>query len=95
MSDLEVSHSGSMSRQEAAKVVRALADALAEDGSHVRLRLGNSTAELRVPEQVRVELELEVDGAEVELECELTWQLGGRPRAGTSGHRKPAADAEG
>ncbi|GAA4694662.1 hypothetical protein GCM10023215_35390 [Pseudonocardia yuanmonensis] len=78
MSDLEISRSETLSRADAAALLRSLADALAADGSEVHLQLGDSKLELKVPDEVRAEVEVEVDGDEVELECELTWSTAGR-----------------
>ncbi len=72
MSDVEVSRTESLTRQEAAERLSALAIALAE-GGHVRVQLGASTLKLHVPDHVRCEVEVEVDGDEVELELELKW----------------------
>ena len=72
MSDVEVSRTESLTRQEAAQRLSALATALAE-GGHVKVQLGASTLKLHVPDHVRCEVEVEVDGDEVELELELKW----------------------
>ena len=72
MSDVEVSRTESLSRHEAARRLAALAAALS-DGGDVELALGSSVVTLRVPDHVRCEVEVEVDGAEVELEVELKW----------------------
>ena len=72
MSDVEVSRTESLTRQEAAQRLSALATALAE-GGHVKVQLGASTLRLHVPDHVRCEVEVEVDGDEVELELELKW----------------------
>lgn len=72
MSDVEVSRTESLTRQEAAERLSKLAAALA-DGGDIKLELGASTLKLRVPEHIRCEVEVEVDGDEVELEVELTW----------------------
>jgi amphi-Trp domain-containing protein len=75
VSDVEVSRTESLTRQEAAKRLSALASALA-DGGHVEIQLGLSTLKLHVPDHVRCEVEVEVDGDEVELELELKWSTG-------------------
>jgi len=72
VSDVEVSRTESLTRQEAAQRLSALATALAE-GGHVKVQLGASTLKLHVPDHVRCEVEVEVDGDEVELELELKW----------------------
>jgi amphi-Trp domain-containing protein len=72
MSDVEASRTESLTRQEAAQRLSALATALADSG-HVEVQLGASTLKLHVPDHVRYEVEIEVDGDEVELELELKW----------------------
>lgn len=81
MSDVEFSRTEQLSREETAKMLSALAEALGGDG-HAHLRLGDSTVGLRVPGQLRAEVEVEVDGDEVELEIELKWSLDGAARRG-------------
>jgi amphi-Trp domain-containing protein len=72
MSDVEISRKESLTRNEAAHRLSALADALAA-GGHVEVELGASTVKLHVPDHVRCEVEVEVDGDEVELEVEFKW----------------------
>ena len=72
MSDVEISRTESLTRQEAARLLSALADALSADGK-VEVELGASTLKLHVPDNIQCEVEVEVDGDEVELEVELTW----------------------
>jgi amphi-Trp domain-containing protein len=72
MSDVEISRKESLTRQEAARRLSALADAL-DAGGHVEVELGASTVKLHVPDHVRCEVEVEVDGDEVELEVEFKW----------------------
>jgi amphi-Trp domain-containing protein len=72
MSDVKVEHKVVMTRQEAARWISDLAEALSRDGT-VSIRLARSTVELEVPDHVRCEAEVEVDGDEVELEFELKW----------------------
>ena len=75
MSDVEVKREETLSRDEAAQRLAALAAALA-NGHDVELALGASTVKVHVPDEVRVEVELEIDGDEVELEVELKWSTG-------------------
>jgi amphi-Trp domain-containing protein len=75
MSDVEVKREETLSRDEAAQRLAALAAALA-DGGKVELALGASTVKVHVPDEVRIEVELEIDGDEVELEVELKWSTG-------------------
>ena len=72
MSDVEVSHTESLTRNQAATRLSALAAALARGGK-VEVELGASTLTLHVPDHVRCEVEVEVDRDEVELELEFTW----------------------
>ncbi len=72
MSDLELERKESLTRQQAADRLAALASALAK-GGHVELDLGGTTVSLHVPDHVRSEFEVEVDGDELELEVELKW----------------------
>jgi amphi-Trp domain-containing protein len=64
-----------LSREETAKLLVSLADALSAGNGHARLLLGDTSVQLRVPERMQVEVEVEVDGNEVELEIELSWLL--------------------
>src|SRR3712207_4407621 len=77
VSDVKVQQKQSLSRQEAARFIAALAEGLGEDGK-VAVRLGNSTLELSVGDRVDWELEVEVDADEIELELELKWSTSGR-----------------
>ncbi|SEO55760.1 amphi-Trp domain-containing protein [Trujillonella endophytica] len=72
MSDVKVERKVTMARKEAARWVADLAEALAGEG-RVTIRLAGSTVEMDVPDEVRCEAEVEVDGDEVELEFELKW----------------------
>ncbi|WP_051683816.1 amphi-Trp domain-containing protein [Blastococcus sp. URHD0036] len=77
MSDVKVKQKQSLSRQEVARLLVELAEGLSGDGK-VTVQLGNSTLELKVAEQLRCELEVVVDGDEIELELELKWSTSGR-----------------
>jgi amphi-Trp domain-containing protein len=72
MSDVKVEHKVVMTRAEVAQWVADVGKALSGEGT-VSISLAESTVELKVPDQVRFEAELEVDGDEVELEIELKW----------------------
>jgi amphi-Trp domain-containing protein len=80
VSDVKVQQKQALSRQEAARLIAALAEGLGEDGK-VTVQLGNSTLELSVTDEVDWELEVEVDGDEIELELELKWSTSGRASA--------------
>ena len=90
MSDVKVEHKVVLSRHEAARWIADLAEALSGDGP-VSIRLARSTVELEVPDHVRCEAEVEVDGDEVELEFELKWSTGhsGPPDAHSDGGARP------
>ncbi|WP_329611743.1 amphi-Trp domain-containing protein [Kitasatospora herbaricolor] len=72
MSDLKFEQKRSLSRLEAADQLEALAAAL-RHGGNAELQLGPGVLSLRVPDELRSELEVEVDGGEFELEFELKW----------------------
>jgi amphi-Trp domain-containing protein len=72
MSDVKVENMTTMTRHEVARWFADIAEALSADGP-VTLKLAGSTVELEVPEHVRWEAEVEVDGDEIELEFELKW----------------------
>jgi len=75
VADLEFTRTETLSREETAKLLVSLADALSTGNGHARLLLGDTSVQLRVPERMQVEVEVEVDGNEVELEIELKWLL--------------------
>jgi amphi-Trp domain-containing protein len=77
---VKVQQKQALSRQEAARFIAELAEGLGEDGK-VTVRLGSSTLELSVADQVDWELEVEVDGDKIELELELKWSRSGRVSA--------------
>jgi amphi-Trp domain-containing protein len=99
VSDLEIERKESLTRQEAAKRLMVITEALA-GGDEVELDLGDTSLSFRVADELRVEVE--VDGDEYELELELKWSLGALPRrlrrprrvrrssARGSGRRNPA-----
>jgi amphi-Trp domain-containing protein len=90
MSDVKVEHKVVMSRHEAARWIAELAEALSGDGT-VSIRLAQSTVEMEVPDHVRCEAEVEVEGDEVELEFELKWSTARPGNAGA--HPNGAAEA--
>jgi amphi-Trp domain-containing protein len=75
MSDVTVTNTTTMTRHEASRWFADVADALSADGP-VALRLGGSTVELEMPDRVRFEAEVEVEGDEIEVEFELKWSTG-------------------
>ena len=90
MSDVKVEHKVVMTRAEVAQWVADVGKALSGDGT-VSLRLGESAVELKIPDHVRFEAELEVDGDEVELEIELKWSTA--RSAGRGSRKNGAADS--
>ncbi|MCD9877821.1 amphi-Trp domain-containing protein [Streptomyces guryensis] len=72
MKDLKVEQKSSLSRIEAADQLTALATALREGGD-AELELGPWTLSLRIPDDLRGELEVEVGDGEIELEIEFKW----------------------
>ena len=71
MNLLEIEQSETLRREELAKRLHALADALARH-NNIEFDRGGAHFRLKVPDEVRVKVELEVDD-ETELEIELTW----------------------
>lgn len=76
MSTLEVKREELLTREEAANRLSTLAAALAA-GEKVLVPLGGSNVKMHVPDHVRCEIELEVDGDEIEMEVELKWPAPG------------------
>lgn len=72
MKDLKFEQKSSLSRLEAADQLTALAAALREGGD-AELELGPGTLSVRVPEDLRSEIEVEIGDGEIELEIELKW----------------------
>ncbi|MFD4575664.1 amphi-Trp domain-containing protein [Streptomyces sp. NPDC058417] len=78
MKDLKFEQKRSLSRAEAADQLAALAAALREGGD-AELDFGSGTLSLRIPDDLRGELEIEIGEGEIELEIELKWPTT-RPR---------------
>lgn len=72
MKDLKFEQKRSLSRHEAADQLTALANALRK-GEDAELELGPGTLSLRVPDDLRGEIEVEIGDGEIELEIELKW----------------------
>jgi len=89
VSDVKVERKESVSREDAARWLELVARAFAE-GSDVELPFGAGEVSLRVPDQVRAEFEVEVDGTEVEIELEFKWSTA-RPGAAHGQDAKQAA----
>ncbi|OEJ28991.1 amphi-Trp domain-containing protein [Streptomyces agglomeratus] len=72
MKDLKFEQKRSLSRLEAADQLTALAAALRE-GGEAELELGPTTLSLRIPDDLRSEVEVEIGDGEIELEIEFKW----------------------
>ncbi|MCX4761758.1 amphi-Trp domain-containing protein [Streptomyces sp. NBC_01275] len=72
MKDLKFEQKSSLSRMEAADQLTALAAALRKGGD-AELELGSGTLSLRIPDDLRGEMEVEVGNGEIELEIEFKW----------------------
>jgi amphi-Trp domain-containing protein len=72
MSLLEIERTETLNREELARRLHALADALARH-NEIEFDRGGAHFRLKVPDEVRVKVELEVDDGETELEIELAW----------------------
>ncbi|WP_435970042.1 amphi-Trp domain-containing protein [Streptomyces sp. Qhu_M48] len=92
MTDLKFEQKRSLSRAEAADQLTALAAALRQ-GGEAELELGSGTLSLRIPDELRCEVEFEVDHGEIELEIELKWPTR-RPRKSAPAASAKPADAE-
>lgn len=84
MKDLEFEQKRTMSRAEAADQLDALANALRR-GGQAELDLGPGTLTLRIPDELRTEIEVELEDGEIELEIELSWRTGQPDRASDTG----------
>jgi amphi-Trp domain-containing protein len=69
---LEIEQKETLRREEVAKRLHALADALARHNA-VEFDRGGMHFNVKVPDEVEVKVELEVEGDGVELEIELKW----------------------
>ncbi|WDF39530.1 MULTISPECIES: amphi-Trp domain-containing protein [unclassified Streptomyces] len=90
MQDLKLEQKRSLSRLEAADQLEALATALREGGD-AELELDPWKLSLRIPDDLRGEIEVEVSDGEIELEIEFKWPTApGAEKAG-SGRKSTAA----
>ena len=69
---LEIERRETMRREEVAARLRALADALSRH-NEVEFDRGGTHFRLKVPDEVHVKVELEVETDGAELEIELSW----------------------
>ncbi|MDL5205993.1 amphi-Trp domain-containing protein [Streptomyces sp. ALI-76-A] len=72
MKDLKFEQKRSLSRLEAADQLTALAAALRE-GGEAQLDLDAGTLSLRIPDDLRGEMEVEIGDGQIELEIEFKW----------------------
>ena len=73
MDILKIESSENLSREAAAARLRAIADALSSNND-VELDWSGKHVRLHVPDEVRLEIEIEVGDDETELEIELSWR---------------------
>jgi amphi-Trp domain-containing protein len=69
---MEITEKERLSREDAAARLHTLADALAKHND-VEFDRGGMHFKLKVPDEVRVKVELEIDDDGTELEIELAW----------------------
>jgi amphi-Trp domain-containing protein len=72
MDIFEVEQKERLGREEVAARLRALADMLARHND-IEFERGGMRFKVRVPDQVNLKLELDVESDECEFEIELTW----------------------
>jgi len=80
MKDLKFEQKHALSRLEAADQLTAIAAALREGGD-AELELSPGTLSLRIPDDLRSEIEVEIGNGEVELEIEFKWPTAPTRRA--------------
>lgn len=72
MDILEIEQKETLSREEAAARMHAIADMLARN-NEIELERAGTRIVVKVPDEVRFKLEVEVETDERELEIELKW----------------------
>jgi amphi-Trp domain-containing protein len=72
MDILEIEQKETLSREEAAARMHAIADMLARN-TEIELERAGTRIVVKVPDEVRFKLEVEVESDERELEIELKW----------------------
>jgi amphi-Trp domain-containing protein len=70
--ELELKEKSTMSREDAAARLHAIVDELAS-GNDIILERGQARFVAKVPDEVAVKIEFEVEDDETEFEIELTW----------------------
>ncbi|MFF3861380.1 amphi-Trp domain-containing protein [Streptomyces sp. NPDC002209] len=74
MTDLKFEQKRSLSRFEAADQLTALA-AMLREGGDAEMELGPGSLSLRIPDDLRSEIEVEVGNGQIELEIEFKWPI--------------------
>ena len=72
MEIFEMEQKETLSREEAAKRIRAFADKLAQNND-IEFERGGISFKVHVPDEVTLKVELELESDENEMEIELTW----------------------
>ena len=70
--ELELKEKSTMSREDAAARLHAIADELAS-GNDIIFEHGTARFVAKVPDEVNLKIEFEVEDEETEFEIELTW----------------------
>jgi amphi-Trp domain-containing protein len=70
--ELELKEKSTMSREDAAAHLHAIADELAS-GNDIILERGQARFVAKVPDEVALKIEFEVEDDKTEFEIELTW----------------------
>jgi amphi-Trp domain-containing protein len=70
--ELELKEKSTMSREEAAKRLHEIADELAS-GNDIVLERSGARFVAKVPDEVALKVEFEIEDEETEFEIELTW----------------------
>jgi len=91
VSDVEIKHTQTLSREEVVTLLTTMAEALSSGDGHAHLQLGASTVKIHVPDELQAEIEIEIDGDEIELEVELTWSRAAPRRTRSRAAHHPAA----
>ncbi|MFG2714137.1 amphi-Trp domain-containing protein [Streptomyces goshikiensis] len=91
MKDLTFEVKRPLSRLEAADQLTALAAALRE-GGEAELEFGAGTLGLRIPDELRCELEIEIGDGQIELEIEFKWPTSAPGRTAASSRAATATE---
>jgi amphi-Trp domain-containing protein len=73
MSNFEVEHRETLTRDEAATRLRRIANLLSGEGEEIKFDRNDAEFKVSIPDQVEWKVELELGGDENELEIELKW----------------------